>query len=127
VTASQPLGELLLLLAALLLPLDVALRRLALTPRELVALILGRVRRERAAAPVPVAASAPLARLRDRRASRTAPSAGAPLQRGDGAPLTTGPLARPAPPVAPLAGPEGAPATSMSSQLLAAKRRRQRR
>ena len=127
VTASRPLSELLLLLAALLLPLDIALRRLALSPRELVALMLGRVRRERSVAPVPMTASTPLLRLRNRRAARLGPSAGEPRQRTTGDAPGMGPPARQAPPLPDPASPEGAPSPAMSSQLLEAKRRRQRR
>lgn len=79
-----PLDQWLLALALLLWPLDIAMRRLAMTPAEIGEAL--RRRRERGAAAVPAsAAAAALGRLRERRAEAP-PAGGAPAARPQPAP-----------------------------------------
>ncbi|HXM58445.1 MAG TPA: hypothetical protein VOB72_23800, partial [Candidatus Dormibacteraeota bacterium] len=118
----------LLLLAALMWPLDVAVRRITLSPRQLVANAIGLVT-ERRAGDLEVAVPAELSRLRERVAStrRRRPAANAPP------PLVGDGTDRPAPAAAKgkaAAEPEARPAErrreeeALSARLLEARRKR---
>ncbi|GAC1404053.1 MAG: hypothetical protein NVSMB65_20440 [Chloroflexota bacterium] len=138
VQAAQPLSWLLLLLAALLLPFDIAARRLLVTRTDLAALraALHLGRRTRMHQDAPAAADILLgARLRDRRAQARAVStaqrdrlplptaAPAPLHAPPAQALTSSPDAE-KPGAAPQ--PAATPTPDFSRQLLDAKRRRHR-
>jgi uncharacterized membrane protein len=142
VPAPRPLSSLLLLLAALLLPVDVAVRRLLVTRADALALLAALRPRRAATQPSTTTAGAPLLRVREQRArARTSPPS--PQETPRGAQPAPKPAVPPEGPVVARAGVateeprgearvgaepqlDGAPTPNFSSQLLDAKRRRRR-
>lgn len=111
-----PLDKALLIAALLLWPLDIALRRLSVTPAEVAAAL--RRRRERQAAAPATAAGAALSKLRQRRAEAPLrPAAGAPPP-----PASAPAPPKPAEPQAPRTE-EGAD-SNFTQRLLAARKKR---
>ncbi|GAB4544272.1 MAG: VWA domain-containing protein [Anaerolineales bacterium] len=115
--ASKPVAPWLLLLAAVLLPFDIAARRLMITPYDVMKLKERMTPKRRAAAPVPVESSPRIAALQGakRRIREQAPAAQE---------------MPPAPPVAPLpkreSPPPAPPVESTTSALLARKKNRRK-
>jgi hypothetical protein len=127
VPVSNELFWVLLLLAALLWPLDVAARRITLRPRQLAANVI-QYARERRMEDLEVAAPAELVRLRSRVESiRRRPSGGPDVAASVASPAP-GEVGRPAPPRPPPTSPEK-PAPSeeeeaLSARLLEARRKK---
>lgn len=118
----RDLWPILLLLAALILPVDIAVRRLALPFAEILAAVLARVprlRRRRAAAPAPQAQAIGQLHMAKRSA---APAASETPERVEVPVASTAPAPKPAAPSEPAA--TGTAPLSTAQRLLDAKRKR---